>query len=87
MIIPREYQETAAKVATTFFHGPARNPVMEVIPSGGGKSVVIANTVKDLDGSTIVLQPSKEILEQNYMKYINYGYSAGIYSARQRKIV
>lgn len=80
MIIPRPYQADAANVAKVFFHGPARNPVFIVIPSGGGKSVVIAETAKELDGVTLVLQPSKEILEQNYQKYTDMGFMAGIYS-------
>ncbi len=69
-----------ANIAKVFFHGPARNPVFIVIPSGAGKSVIIAETVRDLDGMTLVLQPSKEILEQNYEKYTSMGFRAGIYS-------
>lgn len=80
MIIPRPYQVDAANIAKVFFHGPARNPVFIVIPSGGGKSVVIAETVRETDGVTLVLQPSVEILEQNYEKYTSMGFRAGIYS-------
>src|SRR5690606_34940128 len=36
--------------------------------------------LEPLEGKTIVLQPSKEILEQNYAKFLNYG-KASIYSA------
>ncbi|MBO9658915.1 MAG: DEAD/DEAH box helicase family protein, partial [Chitinophagaceae bacterium] len=46
-----------------------------------GKSVVIALTAKELEGNTLVLQPSKEILAQNFQKYTSYGFRAGIYSA------
>lgn len=52
-----------------------------ILPTGSGKSVVIANTASGLDGNTLVFQPSKEILEQNYAKFTSYGYRASIYSA------
>lgn len=47
-----------------------------------GKSLVIADIASRIDSPLLVLQPSKEILEQNYAKYMSYGCSnAGIYSA------
>jgi DNA repair protein RadD len=53
-----------------------------VIPTGGGKSFVIAGvTHRYKDGPTIVLQPSKELLEQNFGKYEMTGCVASIYSA------
>jgi DNA repair protein RadD len=51
------------------------------LPTGSGKSIVIAEIAKRINGTVLVLQPSKEILEQNYQKFISYGGSAGIYSA------
>lgn len=51
------------------------------IHHNSGKSVVIANIAKELQGNTVVFQPSKEILEQNYAKFTSYGYRASIYSA------
>lgn len=58
-------------------------PSLIVMPTGSGKSLIIANIVNQLSGKTIVLQPSKEILEQNYEKFIIYSESddVGIFSA------
>lgn len=51
-------------------------------PTGSGKSIIIANIVTTLDVHAVVLQPSKEILEQNYQKMLDYGYTdIAIYSA------
>ena len=46
-----------------------------------GKSLIIANIAKQLCGNVVIFQPSKELLEQNYGKYILYGEYAEIYSA------
>src|SRR5581483_3628634 len=78
---PRPYQAEAIDKGLAFFKGEDRKPAFEVLPTGSGKSVVIANIAKGLDGPTLVFQPSKEILEQNFKKYVSYGYQAGIYSA------
>lgn len=58
-------------------------PSIIVLPTWSGKSLVIANIVNQLQGKTIVLQPSKEILEQNYEKFLIYSDSddVGIFSA------
>ena len=79
---PRPYQEESINAAVKFFSGKStiRHGLI-VLPTGSGKSVVIANIAKQLEGNTIVFQPSKEILEQNYAKFRSYGYRASIYSA------
>lgn len=78
---PRPYQSEAIKAAVEFFRSDDKFNAFEILPTGSGKSVVIANIAKELPGKTIVFQPSKEILEQNYMKFCSYGFRAGIYSA------
>lgn len=78
---PRPYQTGAINAAVNFFKGNKQFHGIEILPTGSGKSVVIANIAKELEGKTIVFQPSKEILEQNYAKFISYGYRASIYSA------
>lgn len=78
---PRPYQTEAIKAAVDFFQSPVGGNGIEILPTGSGKSVVIANIAKELQGQTVVFQPSKEILEQNYKKFTSYGYRAGIYSA------
>ena len=54
-----------------------------VIPTGGGKSVIIAEAVRAYGNPTLIIQPSKEILEQNYAKLLRYVSKSdiGIYSA------
>lgn len=78
---PRPYQHEAINTGIAFFHEAKKYNGLQILPTGSGKSVVIANIAAGLDGSTLVFQPSKEILEQNYRKFTSYGYRAGIYSA------
>lgn len=78
---PRPYQQGAIDAAVAFFKGKRIYNAIEILPTGSGKSVVIANIAKELEGKTIVFQPSKEILEQNFAKFISYGFRASIYSA------
>ena len=78
---PRPYQAEAIDAAIRFFKGKNLRHAIEILPTGSGKSIVIANIAKALEGRTIVFQPSKEILEQNYAKFVSYGYRASIYSA------
>lgn len=79
---PRPYQREAIDSAVDFFHDKKKKyNAIEILPTGSGKSVVIANIAKELEGKTVVFQPSKEILEQNFKKFLSYGFRAGIYSA------
>jgi DNA repair protein RadD len=78
---PRPYQAEAIAKAVDFFNSVKKSHAIEVLPTGSGKSIVIANIAKELEGKTVVFQPSKEILEQNYAKFTSYGYRASIYSA------
>lgn len=55
-----------------------------VAPVAYGKSICIANIVLKLDAPSIILQPNKELLEQNYSKYTSYGYSASICCASMK---
>ena len=52
------------------------------IHHNSGKSLIIADIASRLEGYTLVFQPSKEILEQNYKKLCSYGIlDCSIYSA------
>lgn len=64
----RDYQEAAINTGVKFFENKDEKHSIEVIPTGGGKSVVIGAIATNLPGKTLVLQPSKEILAQNYKK-------------------
>lgn len=82
MFQPRPYQTEAITAGVEFFNNKKKDfNAFQILPTGSGKSVVIANVAMGLEGKTIVFQPSKEILEQNYKKFVSYGYRAGIYSA------
>jgi DNA repair protein RadD len=77
----REYQITAVEKSTAFLKAPFKDNGIIVLPTGSGKSLVIAGIAQALDEPTIIFQPSKEILEQNYLKYTSYGNRASVWSA------
>lgn len=83
---PRWYQSESIDAAVRYFLDAVhKGHEFQILPTGSGKSVVIANIATRVKGKTLVLQPSKEILWQNYAKYCSYGYRAGIFSASAGK--
>lgn len=82
MFILRSYQQEAVDRALSFFKSgnPKHIPII-VAPTGAGKSVIIAHVADKLYEGVLVLQPSKELLEQNYAKFVACGGRASIYSA------
>jgi DNA repair protein RadD len=76
----RDYQQEAVKNVIQFFQ-KKRLPALVVLPTGAGKSLVIAELARIAKGRVLVLAHVKELVEQNYEKYISYGLSAGIFSA------
>ena len=78
----REYQQQAADRAVNFFNSKTNKNSIIVLPTGSGKSLVIADIANRLDGHTLVFQPSKEILEQNFNKLCSFGIlDCSVYSA------
>ncbi len=67
----REYQDKARQTTVEFFQSSGKHRPMVIVPTAGGKSIIIATAVKELTGKVIILQPSVELLKQNYMKYEN----------------
>ena len=84
----RPYQKESVDAGVEFLKGKSKKHSLLILPTGSGKSVVIANILAPLEGKAIVLQPSKEILEQNFAKYISSGFKASVYSASagQKKV-
>ncbi len=76
----RDYQQDAVNSAIKYFQ-KKRDPALIVLPTGAGKSLVIAELARVAKGRVLVLAHVKELVEQNYQKYISYGLEAGIFSA------
>lgn len=78
----RNYQEIGKKDCLEVLLSSKPTKSIAVQPTGAGKSVLIAEITKELtDGNVLVVQPSKELLRQNYEKFINAGGEASIFSA------
>lgn len=85
MITLRPNQEEPIRKAVEFFREKNPSPSLIVLPTAWGKSILTAYVAKETDDKIIVLQPSKELLEQNYLKYLtlcgDFDCRASIYSA------
>ena len=77
----RENQIEPVAIGVEFLRTPKMKPSIIVAPTAFGKSIVIAAIAKELGEKILVLQPSKELLEQNYNKFVTLGGTASIYSA------
>jgi len=80
----RNYQQAAVNCAVQYFR-KKRDPAVIVLPTGAGKSLVIAEMAKIAKGRVLVLAHVKELVEQNHLKYESYQLEAGIYSAGLNK--
>lgn len=76
----RPYQQKAVDKTLAYFRNTSR-PGVVVLPTGAGKSLVIAELARIARGRVLVLAHVKELVEQNHQKYESYGISAGIFSA------
>lgn len=76
----RDYQQEAVNKTIQFFQKKC-DPAIIVLPTGAGKSLVIAELARIAKGRVLVLAHVKELVEQNYEKYKSYGLNAGIFSA------
>jgi len=87
---PRWYQAEAAEATWSFLCGSAGNPVI-VLPTGAGKSIVIAMLCKEaiekFNGRVVVLAHRKELLTQNAEKIASLlpDHNVGVYSAGLRQ--
>jgi DNA or RNA helicases of superfamily II len=76
----RPYQQEAVNATLSHFR-KEKSPAVVVLPTGAGKSLVIAELARVARGRVLVLAHVRELVEQNHAKYISFGLDAGIYSA------
>lgn len=70
----RDYQKQASDKAVEFFtNKKTQYNAIEVLPTGSGKSLIIADIAFKIPGNTLVFCPSKEITRQNFDKMCSYG--------------
>lgn len=69
-IVPREYQQAAVNKILWAMKLDGNDLI--VLPTGAGKSIVISMIARAIDREILILQPSKEILEQNMAKLAQY---------------
>lgn len=82
MITLRQYQKEAVNAGVRFFQNDrVSKPKMLIAPTAAGKSIIIAAIASELDGNVLVLQPSAELLKQNFEKYGVFADNGAIYSA------
>lgn len=76
----RPYQQEAVDATLKHFRKTDESAVI-VLPTGAGKSLVIAELARLARRKILVLTHVKELVEQNHAKYQSYGLTAGIFSA------
>lgn len=80
----RPYQQDAVNATINHFRNHKDLAVI-VLPTGAGKSLVIAELARLACGRVLVLAHVKELVEQNHNKYHSYGLTANIYTAGLNK--
>lgn len=82
----RANQIEAKKKGIEFFESKKKSPSIIVMPTAAGKSIVIAEIAKNIDAEkVVVLQPSVELLKQNYEKFLLTGEEASVFSASAKR--
>ncbi|ENH7113740.1 DEAD/DEAH box helicase [Vibrio fluvialis] len=76
----RPYQADSVKAVIHYFRQHS-TPAVIVLPTGAGKSLVIAELARLAKGRVLVLAHVKELVEQNHAKYEGYGLKGAIFSA------
>ncbi|BEH71905.1 ATP-dependent helicase [Edwardsiella tarda] len=76
----RPYQREAVEATLAYFRRHDE-PALIVLPTGAGKSLVIAELARLARGRVLVLAHVKELVAQNHAKYLAWGLEADIYAA------
>ena len=77
----RPYQREAVNRSVNFLSSNGNKNGIIVLPTGAGKSLVIAGIADTLGQPLLIFQPRKEILEQNREKLHAYSIPCAVYSA------
>ena len=82
----RDYQKRAVQDCLDFIRKyPKGRAGLCVLPTAAGKSLCISELSHKLRQPVLALAPSKELVQQNYDKYMTYSNDAGIYSASLKR--
>ena len=80
----RDYQQAASDAILTWTRRISA-PICAELATGAGKSLIIADVarrINEISGKKLLcMAPSKELIEQNYAKYIAAGNPASLFSA------
>ncbi|MGR5446410.1 DEAD/DEAH box helicase [Vibrio jasicida] len=76
----RPYQADSVKAVIHYFRKHT-TPAVIVLPTGAGKSLVIAELARLAKGRVLVLAHVKELVEQNHAKYEGYDLKGSVFSA------
>ena len=76
----RPYQQEAVDATLNHFRRH-KTPAVIVLPTGAGKSLVIAELARLARGRVLVLAHVKELVAQNHAKYQALGLEADIFAA------
>ena len=80
----RPYQEQTKKDIEKFLLDSPYKKALDLKPVGTGKSLDVAIFAKSVNNKCLVIQPRKELLEQNLEKARNFGLDPSVYSASKK---
>lgn len=73
MYVLRPYQQEAVDAGVKYFFDKSqKKPVLIIMPTASGKSLILSEIARVVDAPLIVFQPTREILIQNYNKMMDY---------------
>jgi len=76
----RDYQQAAVDAALAHFR-KSDKPAVITLPTGAGKSHVLAELARLARHPVLILAHVKELVEQNHSKFEHDGFAAGIFAA------
>ena len=76
----RDYQQAAVDAAIAHFR-KSNQPAVITLPTGAGKSHVLAELARLARHPVLILAHVKELVEQNHSKFAENGFTAGIFAA------